>query len=134
MEKRIIQNCLRYFITLVWIVSGLFCKVLNFVPRHQEIVSRILGSGNNRILTIVIGIAEIVMAVWILSGIYTRLNAIIQIIVIAVMNILEFFLAPDLLLWGKANSIFALLFIFLIYYTEFRINKKRSQKTACFHS
>ena len=64
------------------------------------------------------------MAIWILSGLWIRLNAVTQILVIATMNILEFVLVPDLLMWGKVNSIFAFLFILLIYYNEFHLNKK----------
>jgi len=134
MKRQITSKWLNYFIAIVWIISGLFCKVLNLVPRHQQIVARILGHTNDRVLTVLIGFAEMGMAVWIWSGLYTRLNAASQIIVITVMNILEFFLAPDLLLWGKANAIFALLFILLIYYNEFRLHKKPTQQTACFHS
>jgi hypothetical protein len=89
------------------------------VPRHQQIVSRILGESYASILTKAIGISEIVMAVWILSGIFPRFNAWTQIIIIATMNILEFTLVPDLLLWGKANAFFAFLFILLIYYKAF---------------
>ena len=63
------------------------------------------------------------MAFWILSKIWTRINAIIQIIVIATMNTLEFLLVPDLLLWGRANAIFAFLFILIIYYNEFHLRK-----------
>jgi len=104
--------------------TGFFVKILHFVPRHQEIVERILGNDNSKLLTLLIGFSETVMAVWILSGLWTRLNAITQILVIATMNTLEFFLAPDLLLWGKANALFAFLFILLIYYNEFYLNKK----------
>ncbi|MEO9070105.1 MAG: DoxX-like family protein [Ginsengibacter sp.] len=117
------HKLINYCIATVWIVNGLFCKVLNLVPRHQEIVSRILENDHARLLTFLIGISEIAMAVWILSGLWTRLNVITQILVIAVMNSLEFFLAPDLLLWGKLNALFAFLFILLIYYNEFRLNK-----------
>ena len=120
------NNLLHYLIATVWIANGLFCKVLNLVPRHQEIVARILGNDHSRLLTILIGLSEIAMAVWILSRIRSRVSAITQIIIIAVMNTLEFFLAPDLLLWGKANAIFAFLFILLIYYNEFHNNKKLS--------
>ena len=97
-----------------------FCKILNLVPRHQKIVSRILGDDNSNILTNSIGILEVLMAIWILNGIKSRLNAITQILVIGVMNILEFLLAPDLLLWGRANLLFAFIFIFVIYFNEFR--------------
>src|SRR5437773_4211250 len=97
------HKLLNYLIAAVWIANGLFCKVLNMVPRHQQIVARILGEEHARLLTLLIGLSEIVMAVWILSGIKTRLNAVVQILVIAVMNVLEFFLVPDLLLWGRGN-------------------------------
>jgi hypothetical protein len=110
---------LTYFFAAVWLVNGLFCKVLNLVPRHRAIVARILGEKHATFLTRAIGAAEIVMTVWIVSGIYSRLNAITQIVVVASMNVLEFYLAPDLLLWGRVNAIIATLFILLIVYKEF---------------
>lgn len=134
MRQHFISRWLNYFIAIVWIANGFFCKVLNLVPRHQEIVARILGDNHARLLTLLIGLAELGMAVWILSGIRTWLNALVQIIIIATMNTLEFFLVPDLLLWGKANSVFAFIFILLIYYKELHFNKKLTQQTACFHS
>lgn len=105
--------------------NGLFCKVLNLVPRHQEIVQRILKIDRHtaRRLTIIIGFSEIIMSAWVLSGRWTIINAVAQILVIATMNTLEFFLAPDLLLWGKLNAFFALLFILLIIYNEFGLIK-----------
>lgn len=113
-----------YFIAGVWLVNGLFCKVLNLVPRHQEIVARILGEEHAGFFTKAIGFSEIAMAVWILSGISTRLNAITQITIIAVMNVIEFMIAPDLLLWGRWNLVFASLFILLIYVNEFHLRNK----------
>lgn len=127
MRSRKIHCILTYFIAAVWMVNGLFCKALNLVPRHQQIVANILGEEYAGILTKAIGIAEVFMAIWVLSGIKTRLNAIIQIIIIAIMNILEFILVPELLLWGKGNSIFALMLILVIYYNEFVLNKRLAQ-------
>jgi hypothetical protein len=103
--------------------------VLNLVPRHQEIVARILDNYHPGFFTKAIGVSEILMGAWILSGFKSRLNAIVQIIVIASMNILEFILAPDLLLWGRFNSLFAFLFILLIYYNEFHLRNKLVQRT-----
>ena len=123
-----IKRFLTYLIAIVWLVNGLFCKVLDLVPRHQAIVSRILGMEYASILTITIGFSEIVMAVWILSRFKSKFNALTQIVVIAAMNILEFLLVPDLLLWGKLNAFFAFIFILLIYYNEFILNKKLHQK------
>lgn len=119
---------LTYLIASVWIANGLFCKILDLVPRHQLIVARILHV-DARMLTIQIGIAETLMALWILSGINSRLSASVQIVAIATMNLLEFFLAPDLLLWGKFNAVFALLFIVTIFYNEFYLNRDQSQLT-----
>jgi hypothetical protein len=124
MSNRRKHQILTCFIAAVWLINGLVCKVLNIVPRHQEIAERILVTENARLLTVLIGISEIGMAIWIMSGIRTRLNALTQIIVIATMNALEFFLAPDLLLFGKANALFACLFILVIYYNEFHIKQK----------
>jgi len=109
---------LTYFFAAIWLVNG-FCKVLDLVPRHRVIVTRILGENNATFLTRSIGAAEIVMAIWILSGVQSRINAITQIGVVAAMNVIEVFLAPDLLLWGRANAVVATLFILLIAYKEF---------------
>lgn len=111
-------------IAAVWGVNGLYCKILNFVPRHQEIVARILGDEYAPILTKTIGVLELLMVVWILSGYKSRLNAIVQVTIILTMNVIEFILAKDLLLFGYANIIFALLFSALIYFNEFHLKQK----------
>ena len=118
------HQVLNAFIAAVWLVNGLFCKVLNLVPRHQQIVANILGDHNARLFTVLIGLSEIGMAAWIISGIWPRLNATVQILVIATMNTLEFILVPHLLLWGKINAFFAFLFILIICYNSFFLHKK----------
>jgi hypothetical protein len=119
---------IRWFSAFVWIANGLFCKVLNLVPRHEEIVARILGTDHARPFTIAIGSAEILMAVWIITGIKSRMNVITQILVIGTMNALEFFLAPDLLLWGRTNALFAFLFMGLLFFNEFYLHQRSRQK------
>ncbi len=119
MPRNQVHTILNFLFASVWIANGFFCKVLNWVPRHELIVGRILGARYSRTITILIGISEILMAFWIISGFRARLNAVLQIIIIATMNTLEFILAPDLLLWGRGNAIFALFFILLIYANEF---------------
>ena len=124
MANNRIHTILTYCIAMVWMANGLFCKVLNLVPRHEQIVASILGETYARPLTLTIGLAEIGMAIWVLSRIKPRLNAVLQMAVVAIMNTLEFFMVPDLLLWGKLNAFFAFLFVLLIYYHEFHWNKK----------
>ena len=125
MTNRRIYKILTYCIATVWIVNGLFCKVLNLVRRHEEIVARILGDDYSRLLTILIGLSEFIMTIWILSGYKTKLNAIAQILIIATMNTIEFILVPDLLLWGKLNSVFAFLFVLVVYFNVFYLNSKQ---------
>ena len=124
MKNKQLSIILTYVIAFVWIVNGLFCKVLNLVPRHQEIVARILGDDYARPLTFLIGISEVIMAIWILSGYKSKWNAWAQIGVVGFMNTLEFILVPDLLLWGKLNSVFALMFILVVYFQEFKLRSK----------
>ena len=124
MKKITIYHILNYFFALVWLINGLFCKILNWEPRHQQIVGGILNLENPRIFTILIGSSEVVMSVWIISRSKSKLNAATQIFVVGMMNILEFILVPDLLLWGKLNIIFAFLFVICIYYNEFILKKQ----------
>ena len=125
-----LHKILTFLIATVWLANGLFCKVLNLVPRHEQIVARILGDDYSRPLIILIGLSEIVMAVWVLSRFRTKLNAIAQIAVVVTMNIIEFILVPDLLLWGRLNSIFALLFTGIVYYNEFVLKRKLIRHSA----
>jgi hypothetical protein len=55
----------------------------------------------------------------VLSGRYRRLGSGLQLVLIGTMNLLEALLAPDLLLWGHFNALFAALFMLLIYWHEF---------------
>jgi uncharacterized membrane protein YphA (DoxX/SURF4 family) len=115
---------LKMLIAAVWLINGLVCKVLNLVPRHEQIVANILGAEHSRTFTLLIGFAEIGMGIWILSGIWPKLNAITQIVIIVAMNTLEFFMVPDLLLWGRVNAIFALLLVLFICYYAFYLNPR----------
>jgi len=124
MKKASIHTLLNYAIAAVWLANGLFCKALHLVPRHEQIVAGILGDEHSRTITLFIGISETLMAVWIVSRIFPRVQAITQMAVVATMNALEFVLVPDLLLWGKLNALFAGIFIFVVYYNEFHLRKK----------
>ncbi|MEM1320785.1 MAG: DoxX-like family protein [Bacteroidota bacterium] len=104
----------------VWLVNGLYCKLLNFVPRHQEIVGRILGEEWAFLATKAIGVSELLMVLWVWSGIQSRYAALFQIFIVMTMNVIEFTLVPDLLLHGRLNIVFALLFCLVVYWNEFK--------------
>ena len=116
---------MNYIIPTVWLINGLFCKMLNLVPRHQEIVARILDEEYAREITFTIGVLEIIMVIWILSNYKSKLNALLQIAIIVSMNIIELIFVKDLLLFGNLNIVFASLFCGVIYYNEFILKQKR---------
>lgn len=123
-----IYRVLNVLIACVWLVNGLLCKVLHLVPRHEQIVARILGDKYAHPLTVLIGLSEIVMGLWVLSGYKAKVNAIVQIVVVLSMNVIEFCLASDLLLWGKLNAFFALLFALFVYCVVFYWNSHPTEK------
>jgi hypothetical protein len=116
---------INYALAALWFINGFFCKILGWVPRHESIIAEILGEQHSDLFTILIGLAEILMAIWILSGYYPKLNAFIQILIISIMNILEWVMVPELLLWGRLNILWAALLVMLIYLNISVFYKKR---------
>ncbi|NCQ36205.1 hypothetical protein GW813_14255 [bacterium] len=119
MPGKQIQRLIDFALAAVWLVMGLYCKVLGQVPRHAAIVGEILGADTAIWLTPLIGLGEVCLAVWIASGRSRKLSASLQILLVLVMNILEFIFAVEHLLWGPLNIIFALLFCALVYWNAF---------------
>jgi len=124
LTKQLLHNIIINFLAFVWLVNGHICKVLNIVPRHEQIVAKFMGESIARPVTLMLGLAEIAMAIWILSRNKPRLNAITQMTIVLTMNILEYFYASEYLLWGKLNAVFAVLFLCLVYYNEFILRKE----------
>lgn len=120
------HKLITYFAALIWFANGLLCKVLGLVPRHEQIVARILGSEYANALTKAIGGGEVLLAIWILTGFRSRLCTITQIMLVGVMNVIEAFLAHDLLLFGGLNAVIALAFIGIVSFNEFALNKDPS--------
>ncbi|MTB50225.1 DoxX-like family protein [Lewinella sp. W8] len=114
-----------FAIALVWLLNGLLAKVMGLVPRHEAIVGEILGSTYSRELTLLIGLGEMALAGWIVVGKFPKQTAIGQIIIILSMNALETLLAPEWLLWGRWNFLFALIFCGFIYLEAFYLRKSQ---------
>jgi uncharacterized membrane protein YphA (DoxX/SURF4 family) len=126
MTARVKHKTLTILIALVWLVNGLFAKLLGLVPPHETIVQVVthVDRPSAALITAGIGLLEILMSLWVISKYLSRTSAIMQIVVVATMNILEFILAPDLLLWGRMNSLFAFLFLLIVYYNEFILKRQ----------
>jgi hypothetical protein len=128
------HRILRYLITSVWLVNGLWCKLLGMVPRHEMIAARVLeleGAGG---LIKWIGIGEILMAAWVWSRIQPHLAAWAQIFMVTLMNILECWRAPDLLLFGKVNGLVACAFVVVVYLHGARRRSTSEPTDSCAHS
>lgn len=110
-------------IASIWLINGLFCKIMDLVPRHQMIVAKILQVSEPVALTRLIGVSEVLMACWIIIAIRLKTAAIVQILVIGAMNILEYLFARELLLWGSLNIVFAFALILVIYWNEFVLQR-----------
>jgi hypothetical protein len=121
-----VHKLVNYFVALVWLVNGLVCKVLGLVPRHEQIVARILDQEYAWGITKAIGTSEVLLAIWIVTGFRSRFCTITQIVLVAAMNAIEFFLVRDLLLFGGLNSLTALVFIAIVSFNEFALNKDPS--------
>lgn len=120
MKSKFIHHIITWFIIAVWVLNGLFAKILSIVPRHEQIVSKILSVDYSRILIVMIGVGELFVALWIMSKLKSKWCAWFQILIVMCMNVLEFVLVPELLLFGRVNLLLAILFCVLIYWNEFK--------------
>jgi len=84
-------------ITSVWWVFGLYCKVLNRVPRHRQILERVMGIRWGWLIVLV-GIGEMLIGVWVQTGWERPACAVVQTVIILTMNLLEICFAGDLLI------------------------------------
>lgn len=72
----------------VWLYEGLWCKLLGQEPRQAEIVENVpfLSPGAARMFLKVLGLAEVGLGLWALSGIAPVLCALAQTILLVTLN------------------------------------------------
>ncbi len=116
-----VERAVRTGIAAVWIVNGLYAKVLNRVPRHTQIVGQVLGDGWARPITVTIGLGEVALGTWVLLGRRPRETAALQIGLVSSMNVLEAVRARDLLLFGRLNAFYAACFCATVYVHGFHL-------------
>lgn len=92
------RRLLPFGIAAVWIFHGLYSKLLGGIPRHRAIVGRVLGEEWAHLATIAVGVAEVSIGLWVLSGWRRRECALVQTLALIAMNTLEIALAHDLLI------------------------------------
>lgn len=94
----------------VWLVFGLYFKVLGRVPRHRAIVQRVLEAAGlpgrfGAPLTVGIGLGETAMGIWMASGIQTLFCVVVQTALVVAMNLIEIRVAKDLLLFPRTMPV-----------------------------
>jgi len=104
-----------YAIALVWVMFAILGKLFPITPTHREIVARVFGEALSGPLVIFIGLGELCVAGWILSGVARRWCGWFQIAAVVTMNCIELLIASNILLWGKLNGLFAALFVLVVY-------------------
>ena len=95
-----IARPLGYFVAGVWLYHGLVNKLLHANPRHLEIVRSVpvFTDATAPIALTIIGMIEVLIALWILSGRSPLLCAAVQTALLIPMNIVEvIFARPHLL-------------------------------------
>lgn len=107
---------LRLTIGGVWAFHGVYSKILEGIPRHRLIVARVLGPDVAGPITILIGIGEVLIAIWLVSGKFPRLCALFQTLVLAAMNFLEIRLANDLLLSAPGMVFLNVILLSTVWY------------------
>lgn len=107
---------LRLGIALVWLLFGLFFKTLGAVPRHRQIVARVVGESAAGAVTQLVAVAEIGLGLWMASGRRLVPCVAAQTLLILAMNACELRYARDLLLSPVAMVCANILFLILGWY------------------
>ena len=122
-QSREFETVSQIAIGVVWLFYGLYSKVLNGIPRHQLIVARILGNKFARPATKAIGALEVLLGLWVFSGVARVKCAAVQTAAILGMNTLEIILAGDLLISALGMVLLNLCFLALIWHWALEMPK-----------
>ena len=113
---------LRLGLALVWFLFGLIFKALDALPRHRQIVVRVVGSARASAVLWAVALAEIGLGSWLLVGRALPLCLTLQTLLIASMNVCELRYARDLLLTPVGMVCANLIFLSLGWYVALASN------------
>jgi uncharacterized membrane protein YphA (DoxX/SURF4 family) len=79
---------IRASIAAVWLYEGLWCKILGRERLQVEVVTAVprLGPRLGRSFLKALGVTEVVLAVWVMTGITPRICAVTQILLLILLN------------------------------------------------
>lgn len=101
-----LSGVVRLGLAAIWFGFGFYAKLLDGVPRHRAIVARVVGEGWAGPVAMAVGVGEVALAAWLLSGRWPKLCAAAQTLALVSMNTLELLFARELLLsaWGMVAA------------------------------
>ncbi len=115
LNSRKLQRMLTVVIGTVWVFHGLYSKISDGIPRHRQIVERILGAEVADPATLLIGGLEVLLGIWIFTGWWRKLCALLQTLALVSMNVLEILFARDLLISASGMVALNLTFLSLVW-------------------
>jgi len=79
---------IRIAIAGVWLYEGLWCKILARAPQQAAVVAAhpLFSPERARLVLLVIGVVEVALAVWVLTGLTPVLAALAQTVLLVGMN------------------------------------------------
>jgi uncharacterized protein (TIGR01777 family) len=107
-----IGTLLAVLVACVWIYHGVYAKLLALGPRHMLIILSMPGVDAAVAMTLLylVGAGELLIALWVLSGLAPRTCAVVQTVLLLSMNAAELAWARQHLLWPAglmpANALF----------------------------
>jgi DoxX-like family/Uncharacterized conserved protein (COG2071) len=113
----------------VWLVHGLYNKLLGGSPRHLAIVQSVPGlhgvAGAQMLMAI--GVAEVAIAVWMLSRRAPIWCAAVQTVLLLSMNVVELTFARRLLLWPAGLLPLNALFLTAVWASALKMGTVRAR-------
>lgn len=111
-----LHNLARIVIGSVWVFHGVYSKLLDGIRRHRLIVGKILGQRRAFVATKMIGTLELLLGVWAFTGFQPVWCASVQTAAIVAMNLLEIWLARELLISAFGMLILNFGFLSLVWW------------------
>jgi hypothetical protein len=108
---------MRVALAAVWLVHGLYNKLLGGSPRHLAIVQSVPGlqGAAGRRMLVAVGVTEVAIALWMLSRRAPKACAAVQTAMLLSMNVVELTYARPLLLWPAGLLPLNLCFLALVW-------------------
>jgi uncharacterized membrane protein YphA (DoxX/SURF4 family) len=80
---------IRTSVAAVWLYEGLWCKLLVRVPSQLDVVTAVprLGPRFGRTFLEVLGIVEVGLALWVMSGVAPGACAVVEVVLLVALNV-----------------------------------------------